>query len=210
MTQYKQFHKLLNDDATFAWLCQQGKTTDEAGHIVLAWRVLANKLGVPFNINLHVALSGVGFKTTLPESGPTWNNFSYLQGWDFVDQPTRHELVSMVPAVLPESICTNYREQKSALEVLKVDIGLPSDYSLSLGSAVHIGFSAVEHNRVDGSNPFGKMRVRTETMLKDSSRLELEWRPVGGLYCTKLSHADHYKTSELGAFAVGVVQALDL
>ena len=196
------------DNEAVAWIVEYAKKPEaEAWQIVEGFRCNARMAGVADTVKIHAEVQpGCTVKRDIPQMGPCWEDFKYLQGWNFPDQPTEHALVSWISAPLPESTEKNMSEQAAVIASFKTEVGLPAWYDVSFGSVNHIGGMSLAHFNATGMDPFNSLVVRTDTCYADGGRLGLRWRR-GRLCCV-----DWYwgggRRSVLAVFVVGVVKAL--
>ena len=200
-----QFFFLLSDEQAVAWIIKwSGKSEAEARQIVEGFRKKARAHGIADTVKIHAEVQPGGtFTRDLPLVGPCWEDFKYLQGWDFPDPPTEHCLVSWVPAPMADSTVKTVVEQKALIATFKKEAELPAWYQLSFGSVGHVGGLALAHRNATSTDPFNGLVVRTDTCRADGDRLVLHWRE-GRLDCVCWG-GDGGRNSNLAAFAVGVI-----
>lgn len=204
-----QFYLLLTDDEAVVWIVKHtDKSETEARQIVEGLRKEARRRKVADTVKLHAeVLAGCLFKRDMPKMGSCWEDFRYLQGWDFADPPTEHALVSWIPVPLPDSTRQNVTEQTATVAAWKAEADLPEWYELSFGSVNHVSGLALAHRKATGSDPFNGLVVRTDTCSADGDRLNLYWGG-GRLDCGHWDWGDGGRLSVLAVFALGVVKAL--
>lgn len=202
------FYVLLTDEEAVAWLVKCGKKPEaEARQIVNGLRQQARSRGVADGVKLHAEVQpGCLLKRDMAQMGPCWEDFKYLQDWNFQDSATEHALVSWIPVPLEGSTDKNASEQTALVQSFKTDAGLPAWYKVSFGSVNHVGGLALAHWNATKSNPFANLVVRTDTCDSDGYRLGLRWSE-GRLDCDYW-HWDGRRRSRLAVFVVGVVKAL--
>lgn len=204
-----EFYVLLSDDEAVAWLVEYAKKVEaEARQSVNGIRQKARAAGMADTVKIHAEVQpGCLFKRDMPQMGPCWEEFKYLQGWDFPDPPTEHVLVSLIPAPLAGSTSKDISEQAAMIATFKAEALLPDWYDVSFGSVNHVGGMALAHFNATGRDPFNGLIVRTDTCLAGGRRLRLHW--FGGrLCCGYWDWDDGERGSDVGVFALGVVKAL--
>lgn len=203
-----EFYTLLSDDEAVAWIVERaGKSEEEARQIVNGFRKKARKQGVDDDIKIHVEVQpGCAFKQNVPRMGPCWEDFQYLQEWDFPDPPTEHCLVSWIPVPLEGSTNKNVNEQLELIDSFKNEAKLPSWYKVSFGSLNHVAGLTLAHFAAMGEDPFADLIVRTDSCNVVGHRLWLGWHE-GRLYCDYWNWDDD-RISGFAVFAAGVVKAL--
>ncbi len=211
------YFTLLSDDEAVEWNVEYGKKPEaEADQIVKGYRQKARKQDVADTVEIHAEVQpGCTFKRNIPQMGPTWKDFKYLQDWDFPDPPTEHSLVSWIPTPLAGSTCKNVFEQSGVIQMFKVEAKLPAWYEVSFGSATHVAGMALAHYKAAGpktasasyKDPFKNLSAFTETCEVDGNRLDLRWK-LGSLCCGSSDWGYKGRDPGFAVFAVGVVRAV--
>lgn len=203
-----EFYILLSDDEAIAWIVEWAKKPEaEARQIVSGFRRKARAVGVADTVKIHAEVQpNYLFKRDMPQLGPCWEDFQYLQDWNFPDPPTEHAFVSWIPAPLAGSTGKNVSEQTAMVTAFKTEAGLPVWYEVSFGTVNHIAGLALAHFNATGQDPFDGLIVRTDTCVSDGGRLELSW-DEGRLHCGYWDWVE-YRSPRLAVFALGVVKAL--
>lgn len=203
-----EFFILLTDDEAMAWIVKWAKKSKvEAHQIVDGWRKQARARGIADNVMIHAeVLPGCTCKRDIPKLGLCWDDFSYLQGWSFPDEPTEHSLVSWIPAPLRESTSSNVPEQTGLVSAFKTVAALPAWYEISFGSVTHVAGLIHAHSKVMNQDPLNGLIVRTNICGTDGNRLFLDRR--GGWLDCGYWRWDEGRYSDVAVFALGVVKAL--
>lgn len=204
----QEFYLLLDDDEAIVWIVKQaGKSEAEALQIVGGWREKARKAGVKDNIHIHAEVQpGCFFKRDMPQMGPTVEDFQYLQSWSFPDTPTKHALVSWVPAPIAQSTAKDVSEQKALVASFKASAQLPAWYDVSIGVLNHVAGLSLAHFNATAQDPFAGLVVRTDTCDSGGGRLDLFW-DQGRLRCDNWLWSG-LRNSGFAVVALGVVEAL--
>lgn len=202
------YYCLLSDDEVVAWImkyAQQPKK--EARRFVSGERHKALAKGVAYEVKIFAEVQpGCLFKRDIPEMGPTWHDFKYLQlDLDFYDPPTEHCLISWIPVPLASSTNKNVYEQEAL--VVRTKVGLPVWCNISFGSVNHVAGFAIAHFKATGKDPFSGLMVRTDTYSAGGRRLLLGW-DRGRLYYDSW-YSFEARISVLAVFVVGVVRRSD-
>lgn len=159
------------------------------------FRDYATKIGVDEKIPVcYKVKAGFTLKRHAPKSGNCYENFKYLQDWDFEDKPTEESCVFWIPKILPNSFSKTADEQRQLLKNNGFD-ELFGEASLLAGLILHHFEKTKER--------IPEMYVRTDSRLRDSGRrLFLGSFDRGGLGCDYWGWAGAY--SYLGCFTLGV------
>lgn len=202
------FYILLSDEEAVAWIVKYAKKAKtEARQIVNGLRQQARTRGIADSVKLHAEVqAGCLFKRDIPRMGPCWEDFKYLQNWNFQDPATEHALVSWIPVPLAGSAGKYVPEQTTLVAAFRTKAGLPAWYDLSFGSVNHVGGLSLAHFNATKSDPFANLVVRTDTCCAGSYLLGLNWGR-GRLSCAYWGWVG-YSYSRLAVFVVGVVKAL--
>lgn len=197
-------YTLFSDDEAVAWIMKRAqKLEKEAQQFVSGVRSKARAKGVAYEVKIFAEVQpGCTFKGDIPLMGPTWENFKYLQDWDFPDPQTERCLVWWIPIPLASSTNKNASEQAALI----VKIKTPAWCSVSFGSVNHVAGMALAHFNATGKDPFNGLWVCTDTCSPDGLRLKLCWNR-GRLNCYGWAW-DEDRSSDLAVFVVGVVKAL--
>ncbi len=203
-----EYFLLLSDNDAVVWIVEYVKKSEaEARQAVEGLRQKVRAHGVADSVKIHAEVRpGCLFKRDIPQMGPCWEDFRYLQDWVFPDPPTEHCLVSWIPVPLADSTAKSVSGQTAAIVKFKAEAGLPAWYEFSFGSVNHISGLALAHFNATGKDPFNGLVVRTDTCRSDGYRLKLDW-DQGRLYCD-IWRWDGDSYPSLAVFALGVVKAL--
>jgi len=203
----KTFFQLIADEAALSWITTQAnKPEAEAQAIVQGWRQQARQMGIPDSVCLHAMVqAGCTFKEDIPQLGPTWEDFQYLQNWDFPDPPTENSLVSWIPRPLLGSTSQDVNQQKVLIQEFKANTGLPPRYELSFGSVNHLAGMSLAHFQATDKDPFYGLVVRTDTFGSTGCRLRLGWLQ-GRLDCDWLWGDEGHP--DMAVFVLGVIRSL--
>ena len=202
------FYTLLSDEEAVAWIIKHVKKSKaKARQFVMGMRQQARMRSVADTVMIFVETRpGCLFKRDIPQMGPTWENFKYLQDWKFADPETEHSLLTWIPVPLDNSTNKNVAEQTDMIRSFGATSALPEWCALSFGSVNHVSGLALAHFKATGKDPFNGLVVRTDTCYSDGCRLELLW-DEGRLRCGYW-HWDADRDSDLAVFVVGVVKAI--
>jgi len=169
------------------------------------YRALATDWGVPTTTSLcYRVRAGFTLKRDAPKLGPCYNDFQYLQDWNFPDEPTQDCYVFWIPFIVPGGMGKNVAEQLQLLAELRSQHGLPSHHLTSFGSGALVAGLTLAHYKATGKRAPEDCRwVRTDTCNAGSSRrLGLSWFG-GALYCDYWYWVGERDVS-VGGFALGV------
>ena len=199
----------LTDEEALAWLMEDaGQAEPEAQRLIAGCRKGASEQGLASTVSCHYAVeAGATLKGTIPTLGPCVEDFQYLQGWTFPDNPTEACLVSGVPSALRETTNQNLEIQLRTLAAIEGRWGIPSGFfSHELVPTVYTAGVALAHHKVTRHNMFNDLWVRTGSCHADGSRLSLHWGG-GQLYCGYWRWGeDGYPN--IAVVALGVTKAL--
>ena len=145
-----EYYNLLSDSEAVIWIKEYTKKSEkEALQIVNGFRKSHYARGVDDNMKIHAeVLPGCEFKRDIVQMGPTNNEFKHLQGWEFVDKPTEHCLVSWLPAPLLNSVRKSKFYQLAEIATFKAESNIPSWYEVSFGSLVFVVAFEIPNCRV--------------------------------------------------------------
>ncbi|MFA6130842.1 MAG: hypothetical protein WC730_01095 [Patescibacteria group bacterium] len=148
--------------------------------------------------------AGFTLKKHVPKAGPCYENFQYLQGWNFPDEATSDCLVFWVPRALSGSTCRTRREQVELLSSLRAKLELPAHHMSGFGKAALLAGLVLAHFKATGERiPLDRFWVRTDTCNADGGRLNLGSFDGIGLLCSG-GGFDDVADVNLGVFALGV------
>ena len=168
------------------------------------YRTLVTDWGVPATTTLcYMVRVGFTLKQHAPKAGPCYDDFRYLQGWNFQDEPTQDSLVFWIPMLVPGSTSKTKAQQLQLLGELRSVHGLPSHHLTSFGSAALLAGLILAHHRATGEQvPDGGLWTRTDICRADGCRLRLSW-DGDALYCVIWIWGDE-RDGRIGGFALGV------
>ncbi len=193
----------LADTEVGTALVERGSLEEEAQRIVENWRKLASDLGYTGPIAWQVK-AGFTLKQHAPKAGSCYEDFKYLQDWNFKDEPTKDSIVFWIPRLAPDSTSKTADEQLARLAEVREEYGLPTDHLTDFGSVSLIaGLILAEFKRSGDRVPANQDYVRTDTRRSGGCRLDLGGFGGHGLYC----HGrwwDGGRRSSLGVFPLGV------
>uniref|UniRef100_A0A6M3XW69 Uncharacterized protein n=1 Tax=viral metagenome TaxID=1070528 RepID=A0A6M3XW69_9ZZZZ len=161
------------------------------------FRDYATKIGVDKDAPVcYEVKAGYNIKKHAPLSGNCYEDFKYLQDWDFEDE-TQDSLVFWIPKILPDSFNKNVKEQKELIKDFSDDFG---SVSLLTGLILH-------HFETTGEKLCESDYFKTSSCLRNSGeRLGLGWDGGGRLGCVRWDWGDDgYRHDGLGCFAWGCV-----
>jgi len=166
--------------------------------IARAWRI-ADKVAICYRVR-----AGFTLKQHAPRFGKCYEDFKYLQGWNFVDEPTVDCLIFWIPCVVPDSTGRTYTEQVQLLSKIRTKHKLPAHHLASLGTVAENSGLILAHKRATGKLiPRGSRWIRTATFGADGYRFVLGLHDAFGLNCGS-GHSDGRRYGDLGVFAQGV------
>lgn len=169
------------------------------------YRALAREWGVPDTVVLcYRVRAGFTLKRAAPKLGPCYQNFQYLQDWNFSDEPTQDCLVCWIPPrLVPRSTAKTKDEQLQHLADIRIHCGLPSHHLSSFGSVALLAGLILAHYKATGERtPLDCYWVRTDTCDAGGHRLKLAWA-AGALYCARWAW-DGERHDRIGGVALGV------
>jgi hypothetical protein len=179
---------------------------EEARILVAKWRKLASDLGYTGPVAWQVR-AGFTLKQHAPQAGPCYDQFDYLQDWEFKnDEPTADLIVFWVPRLLEGSVSKDVEEQKVLMKDVRARYELPEHHMSSFGSAALIAGLILAHFKRTGERtPLRTYYVRTDTDHKDRG-VVLGGFDSAGIRC------DHWRCveeaddadEEVGFFPLGV------
>lgn len=197
----KQEAALTNDD--FVVSLSDVAVPENLKPLAAKWRNLAKYLGYDGPTARRVR-SGFTLKKHAPNAGPCYQQFLYLQDWNFTDEPTKDAIVFWVPRLVPESTSKTASEQMALLADLRREFGLPKTHLVSFGSTALLAGLIFAHYKATGERvPLDRYWIRTDICRSDGRRLDLGCFDEFGLDCGDWRwHVGRYPI--IGVFAVGV------
>lgn len=164
------------------------------------YRLLATSCGVPTTTAVcYTVRAGFTLKQHAPKFGPCEKGFSYLQDWNFNDEPTKDSLVFWIPRLVPGSTSKSKDAQMRLLGEIRARNELPAHHLTSLVA----GLILVHYKTTGERVPLDRLWVRTDTCCADGCRLCLGRFGESGLDCGRWSF-DGYASDYVGVFALGV------
>lgn len=202
-----EYFILLPDEGALEWMRKRaGKDEAEAKRIISGYRRGAQEHDIADEVPCHIlVMSGVTTKQTIPTVGSCWDNFNYLQNWDFPDPPTEEGMFSLIPTLLRDSTRKNVGEQRDLLAQVRRQLDLPENHLAGFGPVTHLAGAALTH-KTAGRDIFADKIVRTETCDSDGRRLSLYWNE--GRLCCGHWIFDGERSDDVGVLACGVEKAL--
>ncbi len=209
---------------------QQNPTPEIAQEKVKAWRNLAkqwkykekNEKGEDTPI-IHLSRAGFNIKEIAPnikDQGEEklkkdgllcYENFKYLQDWNFPDNPTQDEIRFFIPRLIPSSTNLNYQEQTNLINEISQNLQTKNpqwNISLSMGEANQVANQILAHYNNTGERIPSKLDyARTLTRYADGDRLGLGNFDAKGLYYNRWS--GEYHDGGIGVSALGVEKILN-
>mgnify|MGYP001616633610 CR=1 FL=1 len=169
------------------------------------YRKLAPEWRVPATIAVcYRVRAGFTLKTHAPKFGPCYDQFKYLQGWDFPDEPTKECLVFWIPRLVPNSISKTHNEQLQFLGEIRQRMDLPKHHMVNFGKVAMDAGLIFAHYKATGERvPFDCYWIRTDTCSTDGDRLGLGDFDGDGLHCDDWDF-DGGRNDDLGVFVLGV------
>ena len=193
----------LSDDEAVAYMVEQDKPQEQAQELIVNWRKLASDLGYTGPIAWQ-AKAGFTLKQHAPKAGLCYEDFQYLQDWNFEDTPTQDTMVFWIPRLAPDSTSKTAGEQLARLAELRKEYNMPEGHLTDFGSAALMaGLILAEFKRSGNRVPANLEYVRTSTRRADGGRLRLGDFDGGGLVCDDYWW-DVRRVRSLGAFLLGV------
>lgn len=164
-----------------------------AQHGVRATDPVCYRVKAGFNLKLHA-----------PKAGPCYEQFRYLQGWNFSDEATSDCLVFWVPRIVKGSTSKTRDQQMQMLADLRAKLDLPAHHMSGFGKVGLVaGLILAHHKATQECIPLNQYWVRTDTCHADGGRLSLGDFVGSGLRCYYWLFGDEAHDL-LGAFALGV------
>ena len=169
------------------------------------YRQLATEHGVPATTAVcYRVRAGFIFKSHASMAGPCYENFQYLQGWSFSDEPTDDCLVFWVPRIINGSTGKTKDEQVQFLADLRAKLDLPVHHMSGFGKVGLVAGLVLAHFKATQERiPLDGLWVRTDTCHAGGARLGLGGFGDAGLGCSCWS-GDDDASDNLGVFALGV------
>jgi hypothetical protein len=175
------------------------------------WRHWATALNYDDSIAYRVK-AGYTLKHHAPKHGPCFENFQYLQDWNFIDEPTEDCTVFWIPRIIPGSFNKTADEQLKLLTNTRDRLELPPHHLTSFGSAALVVGLILTHFERTGLSaqagerlPLDLKYVRTNSRYPGGCRLYLGIFVGDGLYCG--GWWDGGRCGGLGVFGLGVEPA---
>lgn len=202
--------KWVRENTFFTWISDR-MAIEELGRpkeVVQAYRELTIREGGSGPAALLVK-AGCTLKGHIPQIGPCYKDWSYLQDWNLRnDAPTQATLVHVVPRVPAKSFGQDVKGQLEFLASLRQEFSLPAHHFSSFAPAVTGAGLLLSHARLTGDR-CAILReqanyVRTDTLDSDGWRLLLGYFGDSGLCCGSWCCPDRDRDASLGCFALGV------
>lgn len=199
---------LLSDDEAHEWLRRRaGKDEPETKRIITGYRRGAQEHELADSEPCHIVVaSGATLKGTIPQIGPCWEDFHYLQGWNFPDPPTEECMFSLVPTLLQDSTRKTSDEQRTLLAQVRTRLELSESHLTGFGLITHLAGAALAYHKATNRDIFADKIARIETCASGGGRLYLDWNE-GRLDCDGWGF-DGERYDNVGVLACGVEKAL--
>lgn len=220
---------LSDKEAVEALMFLQKDKKEVAEAKVAAWRKLARQFDYTDKNNpekdaadkplVYLSRAGFTIKEKAPQvadqhnkskkkKGLCYENWKYLQDWDFSDNPTQDEIRFFIPRLIPESTNLNFEEQQNLVKELADKIKKEhkelKNTDISMGEANQIANQILAHyNQTKERIPLNLNYVRTKTLRADGHRLGLGCFAARGLDCYYWDWGER-RDSDLGLFLSGV------
>jgi len=147
---------------------------------------------------------GFTLKTHAPKLGPCYENYRYLQNWNFPDEATSDGLVFWVPRIVKGGTSKTANKQQELLDILHDKLELPAHHMNGFGQVGMVAGLILAHFKATGERiPLNGYWVRTDTCRADGSRLYLGKFDDAGLHCSGWDY-DGSAYGNVGVFALGV------
>ncbi|MFA4871705.1 MAG: hypothetical protein WC610_01445 [Patescibacteria group bacterium] len=167
-----------------------------------SWRELAVLLDYRGPITWKVK-QGFTLKTHAPLAGSCHDKLNYLQGWNFVDDPTTDSLVFWIPRLAKESTRKTIKQMEAHRVELKKRHELPESHATSFGSIQLLFALILAHFKRTGERvPLSCLYAASDTLNPDGNRLFAGDFGGDGLYCPDWNDSVGYGT--VGFFLLGV------
>lgn len=167
------------------------------------YRKLAEEHGVSANVPLcYRVRAGFTLKSHAPQVGPCYEDFWYLQGWNFEDKPTEDCLVFWVPRLVTGSTSKTVDEQRNLLSDLRQHLELPEYHLSGFGEVAFVAGLILSHFKVtDEHVPLETSWARTDTCGNNSYHFGSRFLSEG-VACDRIR--DDVRSNGCGVFALGV------
>jgi len=143
-------------------------------------------------------------KQSAPLTGHCWEDYDYLQDWNFEDVPTSNSLCFWKPRLLADSTSKDVKKQMVMLTELRQQHKLPDHHLSSFGIVSQQVALILAHFRRTGERvPFNMDWIRTDALRADGGRLGLGDFDGDGLHCDDYDWDDG-RNGHLGVFPLGV------
>lgn len=132
---------------------------------LIKYRKLATEWGVPTTTAVcYRVRAGFTLKSHAPKAGPCYDKFSYLQNWNFPDEPTKGCLVFWIPRLAPGSTSKTRNEQIQLLGEIRQRMELPAHHLTNFGKvALDAGLILAHFKRTGERVPLDCYWTRTDT-----------------------------------------------
>lgn len=139
------------------------------------YRRLATEWGVPVTTAVcYRVKAGFTLKHHAPKAGPCFQGFSYLQSWNFPDEPTKDCLVFWIPRLVPGSTNKTRSEQLHLLGEIRTQLELPAHHLADLGKvALDVGLILAHVKATNELMQLDYKWIRTDTCNAYGYRLYL-------------------------------------
>jgi len=168
---------------------------------VLSWRNYAVTLGYTGPVAWQVR-QGFTLKLHAPQAGSCYQNLTYLQSWNFYDEPTSDSLVFWVPRLAPDSTNKTAEEMLHHRGFLWDKHTMPVEHYKSFGSIALLFALILAHFKRVGEPIPLQYYVASDTLLADGDRLIAGDFNSSGLYCYYWNDSD--RIVNIGFFLLGV------
>ena len=169
------------------------------------YRTIARTWGIADSVAIcYRVRAGFTLKQHAPKFGKCYEDFKYLQGWNFEDVPTVDCLIFWIPCVVPDCTSKTGGEQFQLLSKIRTKYELPAHHLTSFGVVAQNAGLILAHKKATGELiPLGCKWIRTATSGADGRRLALAVHGTSGLRCDGW-YSDEYRYGDIGVFAQGV------
>ena len=171
------------------------------------YRSLATSWGVAPDVAVcYRVRAGFTLKHHVPTSGSSREDFSHLQEWNCLDEPTKDSFVFWIPRIVPDSNA----QPKDALMRLLGEIRtlnkLPTHHLRNFGNVdLLAGLIIVHYKATNERVPPERLWAYTDTCAPAFGRLYLSFSVKVGLVCGYYQGlVDYQPNDEVTAFALGV------
>ncbi len=169
------------------------------------YRALAIGHGVEAGVPLcYKVRAGFTLKKHAPRAGPCYEDFQYLRGWDFEDNPTQSALVFWVPRLVSGGTSKPADEQHWWLAHLRQRLELPEHHLSSFGQVSLVAGLILAHFKNTGERvPLGRSYACTATYSTPGGHLNLGSFGGLGLRCGNWCWSGS-QGGDVGVFALGI------